>query len=165
MRNSRKANHSPGAIRRCSRRAGYAVNAGRSAAARVRVVGPRCAMTMIEVHVNEDHSELERLVRNAYSSIGYPQTLPSFRFGPVIIWQGRMFQQVEISIECEDLIFRLWNLPANRTRVQTGSMRGEVFMTPPEAECEPAARSREGGRCGREYLVRPFYCSDYDHDA
>jgi hypothetical protein len=122
-------------------------------------------MTLIEVHVNEDYSELEQLVRDAYSSIGYPQTLPSFRFGRVIIWEGRMFQQVEISIEYEDLIFRLGNLPANRTRVQVGSTRGEVFTTPPEAECGPAARIKEGGRCGREYLVRPFYCSDYDRVA
>jgi hypothetical protein len=122
-------------------------------------------MTLIEVHVNEDHPELKQLVRDAYSSIGYPQTLPSFRLGRVIIWQGRMFQQVEISIECEDLIFRLWNLPVNRARIQVGSMRGEVFSTPPQAECEPAARIKEGGRCGREYLVRPFYCSDYDRVA
>ena len=122
-------------------------------------------MTLIEVHVNEDQSGLEQLVRDAYSSIGYPETLPSFQFGRVIIWQGRMFQQLEISLKFEDLIFGLWNLPADRTRVQVGSMRGEVFTTPPEAGCEPAARIKEGGRCGREYLVRPFHCSGYDRDA
>ncbi|MGC9942403.1 MAG: hypothetical protein ABSE48_11235 [Verrucomicrobiota bacterium] len=91
---------------------------------------------MIEVHVNEDHSELERLVRNAYSSIGYPQTLPSFRFGPVIILQGRMFQQAEISIECEDLIFRFSSMEANRTRVQTGSMLVESCITTPDADVD-----------------------------
>jgi hypothetical protein len=74
-----------------------------------------------------------------------------------------MFQQLEISLEFEDQIFRLWTLPADRTRVEVGSMRGEVFTTRPEAECEAAARIKEGGRCGREYLVRPFHCSDYDH--
>lgn len=122
-------------------------------------------MTLIEVHVNEDQAEFEKLVRDAYSSIGYPEALPSFRFGRVIIWQGRIFQQLEISLEFEDRIFRLWTLPADRTRVQVGSMRGEVFTTPPESEGEPAARIKEGGRCGREYLVRPFHCSDYDHNA
>ena len=121
-------------------------------------------MTFIEVHVNEDQSALEKLVREAYSSIGYPMDLPGFRFGRIIVWQGRMFQQLEISLEFEDWIYRLWSLPADRARVQVGSIRGEVFTTPPEAEGELAARIKEGGKCGREYLVRPFHCSDYDHD-
>jgi hypothetical protein len=122
-------------------------------------------MTLIEVHHNEDQSGLEKLVRDAYSSIGYPERLPSFRFGRVIVWQGRMFQQLEVPIRFEDWIFRLWTLPSDRARVQVGSMRGEVFTTPPEVDGEPTARVKEGGRCGREYLVRPFHCSDYDRDA
>jgi hypothetical protein len=122
-------------------------------------------MTFIEVHLNEDHSALEKLVRGAYSSIGFPEELPSFRFGRVIVWQGRMFQQLEVSIEFEDRLFRLWTLPADKARVQVGSIRGEVFITPPELAGEPAARIKEGGRCGREYVVRPFHYSDYDRDA
>ena len=122
-------------------------------------------MTFIEVHVNEDQSALEKLVKDAYSSIGYPEGLPSFRFGRVIVWQGRMFQQLEVSLEFEDRIFHLWTLPADRARVQIGSIRGEVFTTPPEVEGEPAARIKEGGRCGQEYLTKPFYYSGYDHDA
>ena len=122
-------------------------------------------MTFIQVDVNEDESALERLLRDAYSSIGFPQELPSFRFGRVIVWQRRMFQQLEISLEFEDSIFRLWTLPAERARVQIGSFRGEVFTTPPEVGGEPAARVKEGGRCGREYMVRPFHYLDYDRDA
>src|SRR5687767_423978 len=105
-------------------------------------------MTFIEVHLNEDQSALERLVRDAYSSIGFPKELPSFRFGRVIVWQGRMFQQLEIPVEFEDWIFRLWTLPADRARAQVGSFRCGVFTTPPEVEGEPAARISEGGRCG-----------------
>ena len=97
-------------------------------------------MTFIEVQVNEDQSALERVVRDAYSSIGYQEGLPSLQFARVIVWQGRMFQQVEISLEFEDRIFGLWSLPADRARVQVGSIRGEVFTTPPEAEGEPALR-------------------------
>ena len=122
-------------------------------------------MTFVEVHVNEDQSALEKLLRDAYSSIGFPEELPSFRFGRVIVWQGRMFQQLEISLEFEDRILRLWTLPADRARIQIGSIRGEVFTTPPEVEGEPAARIKEGGRCGREYMVRPIHYSDYDRDA
>lgn len=122
-------------------------------------------MTFIEVHISEDQSRLEKLIRDAYSSVGYPEGLPSFRFGRLIVWQGRMFQQLEISLQFEDRIFRMGTLPADRTRVQVGSIRGEVFTTPPDSVGEPAARVQEGGGCGREYLVRPFHCSDYDHDA
>jgi len=123
-------------------------------------------MTFIEVHINEDQSALEKLVRDAYSSIGYPKDLPRFRFGRVIVWRCRMFLQLEISLEFEDWIFRLWTLPADRARVQVGSFRREVFTTPPEAEGEPAARIKEGGRCGREYkMVRPFHYSEYARDA
>jgi hypothetical protein len=50
-------------------------------------------MTLIEVHVNEDQSELEQLVRDAYSSIGYPVTLPSFRFGRVILGSAACFSR------------------------------------------------------------------------
>ncbi len=76
-----------------------------------------------------------------------------------------MFQQLEVSLEFEDLIFRLWTLPADKARVQVGSTRGKVFTTPPEVAGEPAARIKEGGRCGREYMVKPFHYSDYECDA
>jgi hypothetical protein len=122
-------------------------------------------MTFVEVHVNEDYPVLEKLLRDAYSSIGFPEELPSFRFGRVIVWQGRMFQQLEISLEFEVRILHFCTLPADRARVQVGSIRGVVFTTPPEVEGEPAARIKEGGRCGREYMVRPFHYSDYDRDA
>ena len=121
-------------------------------------------MTLIEVHVNEDPREVEQLVREAYSSIGYREELPKFGLGRVIVWQDRMLQQLELPVKFEDRIFSLWNLPVGRTRVQIGSMQGEVFTSPPENAGEPAARIKEGGRCGREYLVRPFHYSDYGYD-
>jgi hypothetical protein len=126
-------------------------------------------MTFIEVQINEDLPALEKLLREAYGSI-YRVDLPSFRFGRVIVWQGRMFQALELSpdstaFESEDRLFRTWRLPPGRARVQVGSIRGEVFTTPPEVDGEPAARIQEGGKCGREYVVRPFDYSDYDRTA
>jgi len=118
-------------------------------------------MTLIEVHLNEDQPTLEKLVRGAYSAIGFPEELPGFRFGRVIVWQGRLFQQLEISLEFEDRIFGLWTLPADRARVQVGSTRGAVFTTPPEVAGQLSARFQEGGRCGRAYRVNPFHYSDY----
>jgi hypothetical protein len=120
-------------------------------------------MMFIEVRVDDDHALLEPLVREAHRTTGFPEVLPNFRFGRVIVWQGRMFQQLETSPEAEDWIFRLCTLPAGRAKVQVGSIRGEVFTTPPEVEGEPAARIKEGGRCGREYMVRPFHYSDDGH--
>lgn len=126
-------------------------------------------MTFIEVQLNEDQSVLEKLIRNAYMSI-YQEALPRVSFGRVIVWRGRMFQQLELSndssaLEYENRVFRCWNLPADRTSVQVGSFQGEVFTSPPEAKGELAARIHEAGRCGREYLVRPFDYTDYDHEA
>jgi hypothetical protein len=126
-------------------------------------------VTFIEVHINEDQSVLEKLIRDAYTSI-YREALPSFRFRRVIVWQGRLFQQLEISsdnnaLEYEDRLLRAWTLPTDRARIQVGSIRSEVFTTPPEAAGEPAARIKEGGRCGQEYTVKPFHYSDYDHEA
>ena len=126
-------------------------------------------MTFIEVQIIEDLSTLEKLLREAYESI-YQVDLPSFRFGRVIVWQGRMFQALELSpdstaFEYEDRLFRTWRLPPGRARMQVGSIRGEVFTTPPEAEGETAARIKEGGRCGREYVVRPFHYSAYDRET
>jgi hypothetical protein len=120
-------------------------------------------VTFIEVHINEDQHVLETLIRDAYTSI-YQETLPSFRFGRVIVWQGRLFQQLEIALEYEDSLLRAWTLPRDRARIQVGSVRGEVFTTPPEAEGEPAARIKEGGRCGQEYTVKPFHYSAYDDE-
>lgn len=124
-------------------------------------------MTFIEVHINEDLAALEKAVREICESC-FPddvpeKQLPGFRFGRVIVWQGRMFQQVEISIAHEDRIFSdLWRLTPGRARIQVGSMRGEVFTTPPEAGDEPAARVVEGGRCAPSYMARPFHCLDDD---
>src|SRR5207244_2413426 len=55
--------------------------------------------------------------------------------------------------EYEDRVFRCWSLPTDRTRVQVGSIQGEVFTSPPEAKGGLAARIKEAGRCGREYVV------------
>jgi hypothetical protein len=122
-------------------------------------------MTFIEVQVNEDQAALEKLVREAYLAGGNREELPGLRFGRVMVWKGRFFQQLEVSLIFEDKIFSLCNLPGGRARVQVGSIRRDVFTTPPEAEGEPAARIKEGGRCGPEYLSKPFYGSDYDRDA
>ena len=126
-------------------------------------------MTFIEVQINEDLPALEKLLRDAYESI-YEVNLPSFRFGRVFVWQDRIFQALEFSpdstaLESEDRLFRTWRLPLGRARVQIGTIRGEVFTTPPEIEGEFAARIQEGGRCGREYVVRPFHYSDYDREV
>jgi hypothetical protein len=144
-------------------------------------------VTFIEVHINEDESTLEKLIRDAHTSLcdlgewseswGAPcRALATFRFGRIIVWRGRMFQQLEFSpggnppteenpVPDDEKIFRLWNLPAERARMQVGSMRGEVFTIPLEPDEEPAARIKEGGRCGSEYLIRPFHYSDYHRDA
>jgi hypothetical protein len=123
-------------------------------------------MTFIEVHLNEDQRALEKLVLDSYA----PQwaevepDLPPLGFGRVVLWSGRMFQELHLpkgpkSCTFEDLLFRCSSLP--RALMQVGSMSGEVFTTPPEAERELAARIREGGRCGREYMVRPFHYRDF----
>ena len=126
-------------------------------------------MTFIEVHVNEDESLLEGVIQDCYTAI-YRQALPSIAFGCVIVWEGRMFQELRFSKRAgpdftsyEDRILRLWNVPDDRARMQLGSIRGEVFTTPPDAGRELAARIKEGGRCGKEYLVRPFRY--YDHHS
>jgi hypothetical protein len=126
------------------------------------------AVTFIEVHINEDYSELEKSIRDAHTS-RFKKAAPSVRFGRVIVWQGRMFQQLEFSggwnaLEHEDKIFCSWGPALDRARIQLGSIRGGVFTTPAEAEGEPAARIREGRRCGGENVVQPFYYLDYDHD-
>jgi hypothetical protein len=129
-------------------------------------------VTFIEVHINEDLSALEKIIRDAYASLWAKHSphLARFRFGRVIVWQGRMFQHLEFSQKPHSLteenpipdgekVFVLWNLP--RARIQVGSMRSAVFTTPPEAEGEPAARIKESGKCEPEYLVSPFCYSDY----
>jgi hypothetical protein len=80
-------------------------------------------MTFVEVHVNEEQSALEKLLRDAYSSIGFPDELPGFRFGRVIVWQGRMFQQVEIPLEF------VGGEPAARI-VEGGRCGGEYMVRP-----------------------------------
>jgi len=129
-------------------------------------------MTFIEVGVNEDYSALEELITKASKACTaiYHKAPPSFRFGRVIVWQGRLFQQLELSADSnalayEDEVFRTWSLSAGRARVQVGSIKGEVFTSPPEAKGELAARIKEGGRCGREYMVKPFHYSDCEHGA
>ena len=126
-------------------------------------------MTFIEVHSNEDESALEKLIGDAYRAI-YRQAPPSVRFGRVIVWKGRMFQELHLpkgadSFSHADRIFRSWNLPDDRARMQIGSTRGEVFTMPPDAGDELTARIKEGGRCGKEYVVRPFHYSDYRDEA
>jgi hypothetical protein len=125
-------------------------------------------MIFIEVHFNEDQRALEKLVLDAYMG-QWAQVQPGpppLGFGRVILWSGRMFQELQIpkgleSCAFEDLLFKCSSLP--RARMQVGSMSGEVFTTPPENEDELAARICEGGRCGREYMVRPFHYGDF-HD-
>ena len=119
-------------------------------------------MTFIEVRINEDESALEKLIKDAYMAI-YRESLPSVGFGRVIVWNGRMFQELQLPIGYEDSVIRCWNLPDDRARVQVGSIRGEVFTTPPEIGDELSARIREGGRCAPAYVVRPFQYSDF-HD-
>ena len=124
-------------------------------------------MTFIEVNPKEDSSVLGLLIKDAHMAI-YQDALPDVHFGRIIVWEGRMFRQLEFSsgpngLEYEERIFRTWKLP--RARVMAGSVEGAVFTTPAEARGEPAARIQEGGRCGREYMVKPFYYSDYEAEA
>jgi hypothetical protein len=123
-------------------------------------------MTFIEVHPNEDKSELKEVMCDAYAAL-YRQAPPNIGFAQAIAWHGRIFQEVQLpkgpnAFEHENEIFYCWNLPDDRARIQVGSMRGEVFTTPPEAASELSARVHEAGRCGKEYVVRPFHYSDYD---
>jgi hypothetical protein len=126
-------------------------------------------MTFIEVHTNEDQPALEKIIKGAYAE-AYRQTLPSVGFGRVILWNGRMFQELKLPkgtdpdfCSYEDRVLGCWKLPEDRARMQLGSIRGEVFTTPPEIGGELSARIREGGRCAPEYVVRPFQYSDF-HD-
>ncbi len=123
------------------------------------------AMTFIEVYFNEDQRGLEKLVLDSYTAqwAHVEPDLPPLGFGRVILWGGRMFQELRLpkgpkSCTFEDLLFRCSSLP--RARMQVGSMSGEVFTTPPETESDLAARIWESGRCGREYMVRPFHYRD-----
>jgi hypothetical protein len=122
---------------------------------------PSPGMTFIEVHVNEDGLALEKLIGDAYRFI-YQESPPGFRLGRIIVWQGRMFQELQFpkgadALNNEDRIFGAWTLPHGRARMQVGSIQGEVFTTPPDAGGELAARVKEGGRCGREYTVRQLH--------
>ena len=59
-------------------------------------------MTFIEVHVNENGLALEKLIGDAYMSL-YQETPPSLRFGRIIVWKERMFQELQFpkgSDEC-----------------------------------------------------------------
>jgi hypothetical protein len=127
-------------------------------------------VTLIEVHINEDESRLGKLIKDSYTAI-YQQALPNVAFGRVIVWNGRMFQELKPPngtdpdfISYEDRLLHCWNLPRDRARMQLGSVRGEIFTTPPETGNELAARIKEGGRCGKEYMVRPFRYYDYHCD-
>jgi len=126
-------------------------------------------MTFIEVHPNENEIALEKAIQHAYTAM-YKETAPSIRFGRIIIWQGRMFQQLELSpvsnaFQYEDKVFHTWTLPAGRGRIQVGSIRGAIFTTPAEAEGVLSARIKEGGRCAPEYNVTPFHYSYYENGA
>jgi hypothetical protein len=126
-------------------------------------------MTFIEVRINEDEPALAKEISDAYVAV-YNIAPPDVRFGRVIVWNGRLFQEILLpetpaSFEDEDRIFRAWKLPNNRARLQLGSARGGVFTTPPNTGEELVARIKEGGRCGKEYTVQPFHCSDYRSDA
>ena len=127
-------------------------------------------MTFIEVHTGEDVPALRKIIKGAYAET-YRQKLPTVRFGRVILWSGRMFQELKLPKQnapdlssYEDKLLRCWKLPENRARMQLGSMRGEVFTTPPETGDELSARIREGGRCGREYVVRAFQYCDFHRE-
>ena len=116
-------------------------------------------MAFIEIHPNEDQARLAELIRSAYISL-YGEEPAALHLGRVIAWQDRVFQQLEtLDLEYEERLFKTWKL--SRARVQVGSVVGEVFTTPAQANGEPAARIKEADRCGREYLVKPFYYSDY----
>lgn len=119
-------------------------------------------MIFIEIHNHEDPARLAQLIRDACAAI-YGEPLPGFSLGRIIVWQDRKFQRLEFfsgALEYEDRVFYSWTLPPDRARVLVGSILGEVFTTPPAAGDASAARVKEGGRCGREYVVTPFHYSD-----
>src|SRR5262245_26175711 len=111
---------------------------------------------------------LERLIKESYTAM-YDRTLPSVAFGRVIVCNGRLFQELKLPksdyfFHYENEVFGCWKLPDDRARLQLGSTQGEVFTTPPETTNAMAARVKEGGRCAREYMVRPFRHYDYHGD-
>jgi len=127
-------------------------------------------MIFIEVHVNENNGALEKLIQEAFTG-RYSQALPSVGFGRVIVWNGRMFQELQLPNDpdaplssYENSILYCWNLPDDRARMQVGSIRGALFTTPPETGGELAARIKEGGRCGAEYVVRPFQADEFHQE-
>jgi len=121
-------------------------------------------MTFIEVHIQEDELELEKLIKESYVPT-HGETAPEVRLGRAILWERRTFRELRFPSDPqplvqEDAIFRNIGIP--RTRILLGSFQGEVFTSPPAAGSEQAARVKEGGRCGREYVVKPFRFCDYE---
>lgn len=118
-------------------------------------------MTFIEVEANEDESAVQKEVSEAYVAL-YNISPPKFHFGRLIVWQGRTFKEVRLpkapeSLVDEDRIYRTLKFSKARARIQAGSVRGSVFTTPPMAGDAAAARVKEDGRCGSEYIVKPFH--------
>jgi len=120
-------------------------------------------MTFIEVHIKEDEHDLEKLIKDSYVPT-HGETAPVVRLGRVILWERRTFRELSFPSDPhplvqEDAIFR--NFGISRARIMLGSFQGEVFTSPPAAGSEKAARVKECGRCGREYVVKPFPFCDY----
>lgn len=115
-------------------------------------------MTFIECYPSDDWVALARSIREAYAAV-HGESLPFLSFGREIEWNGRRFRQLELSnggniLGFEDGIYRMWKF--DRARILIGSVKEDVFTSPPQQGEEAAARLKEGGRCGRESMVKPF---------
>jgi hypothetical protein len=126
-------------------------------------------MIFVEVQTNESESAVERVIADAYTAT-YEETPPVVHFGRVIVWKGRYFRELSFAPDSdpllrEDMIFRSLNMPLGKARILVGAFQGEVFNTPPAAGRELAARVKEGGQCGREYILRPFHYSSSEPEA
>jgi len=123
-------------------------------------------MVFIEVQINEADAATEKVVADAYA-YGWQEDPPTIRLGRVIVWKGRLFRELSVSshsgLEGANKIFQC-SMPKGRCRLLLGSFQGEVFVSPPVAGCDLAARVHEGGRCADEFTVVPFHYSSYGDD-
>ena len=116
-------------------------------------------MLFIESPEDDDELALLGLIQDAHDPVeGGPA--PVVSLGRAMHWNRRRFRELCLTgiptrkLEQEDSLHRNWRLP--RARLLLGSCAGDVFTTPPVVGQELAARVKEGGRCGRESMVRPF---------
>ena len=107
-------------------------------------------MTFIECFPGEKDSALFAIVRQAYASC-FGEDIPDIEFGQLIAWRSRLFREVLVSGESEqilireDRLFHSFGSDQSRATMQVGSFEGIVFETPPSPGAELVARLIDRG--------------------